>query len=137
LGSGAMFRSLVLPGWGQAYNDEPVKAVVFGATTGTLAVATIATIGLASFTGFLVYPRIGLKRDADAGDFFDATFVPRGETPADAQRLAVQTRDLGNLEFAVGAGFAGLAITAWAIGALDAYVSGVDVESLDAALAKN
>lgn len=135
--SGAMFRSLVLPGWGQAYNDEPVKAVVVGGTTGTLVVATIATLGLASFTGFLVYPRIGLKRDAPAGDFFDATFVPRGDTPAETQRLAVQARDLGNLEFALGAGFAGLAVAAWALGAIDAYASGVDVESLDAALARN
>ena len=32
---------------------------------------------------------------------------------------------------------AGLTATAWTIGALDAYLSGTDVENLDAALAQN
>lgn len=29
--SGALLRSLVLPGWGQFYNDEPFKGVCYGA----------------------------------------------------------------------------------------------------------
>ncbi len=28
--SGAAFRSLAIPGWGQAYNGNPVKAVIYG-----------------------------------------------------------------------------------------------------------
>ena len=28
--SGALLRSAVLPGWGQFYNDEPVKGVILG-----------------------------------------------------------------------------------------------------------
>jgi len=28
--SGAAFRSFALPGWGQAYNRKPLKAVIFG-----------------------------------------------------------------------------------------------------------
>jgi hypothetical protein len=29
--TGALLRSAVLPGWGQFYNDEPVKGLAFGA----------------------------------------------------------------------------------------------------------
>jgi len=29
--TGALLRSAVLPGWGQFYNDEPVKGLVYGA----------------------------------------------------------------------------------------------------------
>ncbi len=134
--SGAMFRSLVVPGWGQAYNDEPIKAFIVGGTFGTVAALTLVTGGVAAFTGFVVYPQVGLKKDARPDDPFDS-FVPRGETPAETQRLAQNTRDAANLEFGAAAVLLGITATVWALAAADAYISGTDVESLDKALATN
>ena len=122
--SGALFRSIVLPGWGQAYNDEPVKAGVFGATTGGLALATLATAGVGSYVRFVVYAGLG-RNPSDLKD------------PAKLQSDVVSARTNGEATLVASGVLAGLTATAWSIGALDAYLSGTDIENLDAALAQN
>jgi TolB-like protein len=119
----AMFRSLVVPGWGQAYNDEPVKAGVVGATVGTLAATTLVTAGFGSYLRFIVYDQIG-TRDEDK---------ERG--PAELADLTVATRTGGETALAAAGVLAGATAIAWGVGVVDAYLSGTDVESLDAALA--
>ena len=117
-----MFRSVVLPGWGQAYNDEPVKAVVSAATTGTLAAATVAAAGIGAYVRFVVYDEIG-ERPEDK-------VLPPEDLPA----LAVSTRQTGEATLAIAAVLAGATFATWSVGVIDAYLSGTDVESLDAAL---
>jgi TolB-like protein len=124
--SGAMFRSVVLPGWGQSYNDEPTKALVFGVATGGLALATITTAAIAGYTRFVLYPEIG-TRPEDAKAKADGTI---GET-------VKATREAGEAGLVVAGVLAGATAITWGVNVLDAYLSGTDVESLDAALAKN
>ena len=38
---GALLRSAVLPGWGQFYNDRPVKGLFFGAASATALAAVV------------------------------------------------------------------------------------------------
>lgn len=123
--SGAMFRSMVMPGWGQVYNDEPVKAGVVAATTGTLAVATVAAAGIGAWVRFVMYDEIG-KRPQD-----------QALTPEELPALVVATREAGETTLALSAVLAGATVVAWSVGVIDAYLSGSDVESLDAALASN
>lgn len=124
--SGAMYRSVLLPGWGQSYNGEPVKAVVFGATVGTLAVATVTTGGIAGYARFVEYEKIGGRPE-------DKALVQSGEIGATVAAYR-QASEAG----LVAAGLlAGATAVAWGINVLDAYLSGTDVESLDAARARN
>lgn len=120
-----MFRSVVLPGWGQAYNDEPLKAGVVAATTGTLAVATVAAAGIGAWVRFSLYDQIG-KRPED-----------KGLSPEELPALVVATRQAGETTLVVAAVLAGATAAAWSLGVVDAWLSGADVESLDAALANN
>jgi TolB-like protein len=115
--SGALFRSLVVPGWGQLYNEQPVKAVAFGAFTGAFAVATLATLGGGLYLGYGVYPNI------------------RNEKGTDAATETVDTRVVANGLLTTGGVLAGVTAVTWGVNVLDAYLSGHDVESQDAALA--
>jgi TolB-like protein len=112
--SGAMFRSLVAPGWGQAYNDEPTKALVLGGTTATLAVATAATTATALVTYFGVYQAIG-SRPEDAG-----------RTPSELKVLTRDTLALANGTLTAAAVVGGLAVVSWGVTVVDAYLSGPD-----------
>jgi hypothetical protein len=120
---GAMFRSLVLPGWGQSYNDEPVKAGVVGATVGTLAATTAVTAGFGGYLRFLVYDQIGTRPE------------DKDRTAAEIADLTVATRQGGEAALVAGAVLAGVTAAAWSLNVIDAYISGTDIESLDAALA--
>jgi TolB-like protein len=124
--SGAMFRSLVLPGWGQAYNNEPVKAGVFGVGVGGLALATVATAGVSSYFRFIVYEELGTRPGDDE-------LNAKGEL-GPLIRATRQNSEAGLVAAGV---LAGVTAVAWGLGVVDAWVSGVDVESLDAALANN
>lgn len=123
--SGAMFRSVVLPGWGQSYNDEPIKGLVFGGTTGTLAAATVAVGAIGGYLRFALYDQIG-KRPED-----------KALSPQELSTLVVATRQDGETTLAAAAVLAGATAAVWSIGIFDAYLSGTDVESLDAAIARN
>ncbi len=123
--SGAMFRSLVAPGWGQAYNDQPVKGYLFGAATGGLAAATLITGTLGLYTGFIEYPQAGVSGDG-------AKLAAE-----DRPQFVEDVRTRANTELTAAAVLAGITAAAWAVAVADAWLSGVDTESLDAALAKN
>ena len=76
-------------------------------------------------TGVVLYDQIG-TREQDKG-------LPDGELSA----LVVSTREGGESVLAASAVLAGVTAAVWGIGVIDAYLSGTDVESLDAALAQN
>ena len=123
--SGAMFRSVVVPGWGQAYNDQELKGYLMGGATGGLALATVITGGLGLYTGFVEYPQAGLTGEG-------------AKLPAeDRPQFVEAVRKRADAELIAAAVLAGVTATAWAITVADAWLSGVDTESLDAALAKN
>lgn len=123
--SGAMFRSMVVPGWGQSYNDQTMKGVIMGSATGGLAVATVVTGAVGVYTGFVAYPAAGITDDI-------------AKKPAEDRPAAVAAvRDAANAELTAAGVLAGITIAAWGLTVADAWLSGVDTESLDAALAKN
>lgn len=123
--SGAMFRSVVLPGWGQSYNDEPIKGLVFGATTGTLAAATVTVGAIGGYLRFSLYDQIG-QREED-----------KARSPAELSALVTSTRENGEAALVAAAVLAGTTVAVWSVNVVDAYLSGTDVESLDAAMARN
>jgi TolB-like protein len=114
--SGAMFRSLVAPGWGQVYNGEPTKAALLGGTTATLLVgaAALTTTGLVTYVG--VYQAIG-SRPEDVG-----------RTPSELKVLTRDTLDLANGQLTAAAIVGGLAAVSWGLTVVDAYLSGPDEE---------
>jgi len=123
--SGAMFRSMVLPGWGQSYNGDDAKGVVLGALTLGLGVSTVVAGGLGVYNGFIDYPTAHLRDPAKSLSAAEkGAYIEGIRTSADAQLTAAAV-------------LAGATAVAWVVTAADAYVSGVDVESLDAAMAKN
>jgi TolB-like protein len=123
--SGAAFRSVVLPGWGQSYNDQAVKGAIFGATAGGLVLATAALGGHALYGAFVEYPsagRVGASSKLSAEE--KLAYVESVRVRSNTEAYAAQI---------VG----GAAVGVWLLNIADAYLSGTDVDSLDAALAKN
>ncbi len=123
--SGAAFRSLVAPGWGQSYNGETTKAWVFGGVSYTLALGTVGVGALAGYTALVAYPSAGISGDS-------------AKLPAaDKAALVEQTRQAANAQLTVAGVLAGVTAVAWLVNVTDAYLSGTDIDSLDAAMAKN
>jgi TolB-like protein len=123
--AGAMFRSLVAPGWGQVYNREPVKAGIVAGSVGGLALTTGGTLLIAGLTT-MAY-----------GNYCVDDPVCQSDPPPNAGQEVKGLRDTANAWYTTTAVFAGLTAVVWTLGALEAYVSGTDVESLDDALARN
>lgn len=123
--SGAMFRSVVLPGWGQAYNDELLKAGLVGGAVGTLVAASVTAASVGGWLRFVLYPTIG-SREQD-----------KDLSRVELERQVVETRTVGEGTLVAAAVLAGLTTAAWGAGAIDAYLSGTDIDSLDAALARD
>jgi len=123
--SGAAFRSVVLPGWGQSYNDQPVKGVVFGVATGGLLLGTAALAGDAIRAAFIEYPSAGYTDETKA--------LSAAEKGAYVESVRVRA----NNEWFAASVLAGVTASVWVVNIADAYLSGTDVDSLDAALAKN
>lgn len=121
--SGAFFRSLVVPGWGQSYNRETGKAVLVGATVGALILGSAGT-GLSawlterSYRGFADEEREAV--------------IQKGLNPSS---VVEELRVSANTQYSIAAGLAGAVALVWLGNAVEAYLSGVDVENLDAALA--
>jgi TolB-like protein len=101
---GAVYRSLLLPGWGQLYNKEKNKAVAFGIGVGTFAVGTITTQVLASIAQ-------RDYRNAGTGANFDG--------------LATRVE---NLQLTRNLLLALLAVS-WGYNVFDAYLNGVTFDS--------
>lgn len=119
--SGALFRSMVLPGWGQLYNDEPVKAAALGGLTGVLAFSAAGTLGAGFYLNYIRYPNLGQDDEKD---------------PAKLAALTKGTRESGNNALTIGGVLLGATALAWGITAVDAWLSGHDVANADAALAQ-
>lgn len=102
--AGAVYRSLLIPGWGQHYNRETNKAMAFSVAGGTLALGAIGSQILYSMTR-------SEYDQARPGDDFDAM-------ASRAERYQLSR----NLSLAL------LAIT-WGYNVLDAYISGADFDS--------
>lgn len=123
--SGAAFRSAVLPGWGQSYNDQPVKGVLLGVTTGGLALATVVLGSHALYGSLVEYPAAGRVGDsAKLSAEEKAAYVESIRVRANAEGVAAQV-------------LAVVTAGVWMLNIADAYLSGTDVENLDAALASN
>jgi TolB-like protein len=123
--SGAAFRSVVLPGWGQSYNDEPVKGAIFGLAAGGLLLSTVVVGGDALRAAFVEYPNAGYTDETKS--------LPPAEKSAYVESVRVRAN---NGWFAASV-LAGVTAGVWLVNVADAYLSGTDVDSLDAALAKN
>lgn len=123
--SGAAFRSLVAPGWGQLYNREPIKAGIVGGAVGVLALATGVTLTTAAIT------------HANYSGFRPDQLKGVAATQENISATVTGLRQAANAQYTAAAILGGVTAAAWLGGALEAYLSGTDVESLDDALAKN
>ncbi len=103
----ALFRSAIAPGWGQAYNQEPVKSVVFGALTYG---ALLTTIGLGAVGAILAVSYDGYTPAASA-------------TPEDYVPLLKGLRDAANGFYIASAIGVGVTAVAWGAGVTDAFFS--------------
>ena len=112
---GALYRSLILPGWGQIYSGHVVKGVFYTVTTLGLVGAALVNY----YLGNNVYYNKDYKNatnTSDATKYYDK---------------AVKSIKLGNTLLAAGA-------AVWIINAVDAYVTGVnakEVKGLETAFA--
>ncbi len=120
--SGAAFRSLVVPGWGQSYNGDGVQGIVIGGLVGGLAVGTVATAGIGWYFQNRVYNLVGDDEKLTAPE----------KTAA-----AVDARQQANRFYTAAAVLGGATIVAWGANVIEAWATGSDVESLDAALARD
>lgn len=103
----AAVRSALAPGWGQAYNGDGGKAVLFGVTTYT---ALAATIGLGVATGLTRAAYLQLAPSLDLS----------------AEKISAQAvtlREQANLLAAATAIVGGVTAVAWALNVTDALVS--------------
>ena len=111
----ALFRSLLIPGWGQIYNREPAKGYVFmGAEA-------------ASLLSALTFQQLGKSAEQQ---YKTATPDQLGATPearaaaAEALRVKAESRyTLRNVSLFTAGGL-------WLLNVLDAYFSGVDGDRL-------
>lgn len=116
--SDAAFRSLLVPGWGQVYNRQPVKGAVFGA-------AALATVGAA-----VAFQLRGAKAEQDYKA--RVTAVQLGDDPGAA---AAALREDANQAYRTRNVFVFGALGVWALSAADAYLFGVDGEKVAEGLA--
>ena len=110
----AMFRSLLIPGWGQIYNRESVKGYLF---MGGVAAAVGTAIALH-------------QMGASSENQYKTASITAGQAPADFQAQVAALRQKAqdryaqrNVAIAVGGGL-------WMLNLLDAYFSGVDGDRL-------
>jgi hypothetical protein len=114
----ALFRSLVMPGWGQAYNRQPVKAALVGGSFVALAGTAVA------------FHVLGTRAEDQYRT--KSTAAALGGDPAATAaslRTTAESRYAWRNGLLLGAG------AVWALGAVDAYVSGVDGDRLAVAVA--
>ena len=120
----AIFRSLLIPGWGQIYNREPVKGYVFmgaiGASIGTgIAFHLIGTSAEQTYKSTTTGPALC----ASAG-------LPATCTAEQQQAAAESLRTKAESRYTVRNVALGVAGSLWLLNVLDAYFSGVDGDKL-------
>ena len=107
--SEALFRSVLAPGWGQAYNGSPTKSVFFGVGTyGALA----TTVGLGVGAGLSYGAYLGVSAD--------------GTTAEEAAAEAVALREQTNVLVTATIGAAALTALAWGLNVGDAFIDALD-----------
>jgi len=107
--SEALFRSVLAPGWGQAYNGSPTKSVIFGVGTyGALA----TTVGLGVGAGLSYGAYLGVNSD--------------GKTPEQAAADAVALREQTNVLVTATIGAAALTVVAYGLNVGDAFIDALD-----------
>lgn len=113
--SGAVFRSVLIPGWGQFYNREPVKG-------GIIVGAEAALIGAAVAMHFL--------GAADEDKYTDSSFALKypGLTPVELGQKAQQLRESAEDFYELRNIFIYSAVGVWLYNILDAYIFGIDGE---------
>jgi TolB-like protein len=105
----AVFRSALVPGWGQLYNRQPIKAAVIGA-------AAVGTVGAALY--------FHLKAQKAEQDYQARTTA--GALGGDPSAAAAALRQDANTAYQRRNGFLWAAAGVWAVGTVDAYLFGVD-----------
>lgn len=114
--SGAIFRSLIVPGWGQFYNREPIKGgVLIG-----LEVALAATAVALHFLG-------AADEDSYAASNFALKYPDL--TPTELSQKATDLRDSAETFYQARNGLIYAAIGVYLYNVLDAYIFGIDGES--------
>lgn len=103
----SLFRSALLPGWGQLTNEEPVKATVVGVVVGGLAATTVLVGGAGVIT------RVSYELGAP---------FP-GQDPADIGQQLKARRELADVLLIAAGGGAVLTAILWSANVVDAYLS--------------
>jgi hypothetical protein len=103
----AALRSAIAPGWGQAYNREGGKAVLFGVTTYGALLGTLG-LGAGALASWSAYDAVG-----------NDPAVPAVEAQQQAVSLRQQTNTLLTTTAVAGA----LTATVWSLGVADALIS--------------
>lgn len=116
--SDAAFRSLLVPGWGQVYNRQPVKGAVFG------------TVALVTVGAALTFHLQGAKAEQD----YKAK-VTAGQLGSDPGAAAAALREKASKDYRWRNGFVYGALGVWAVSAADAYLFGVDGDKVAEGLA--
>lgn len=104
----AAVRSAIAPGWGQAYNGEGAKAVVFGVTTYGALLTTVG-LGVGAGLSFASYNAVDIKDGVDA---------------TQAQQQALDLRAQTNTLITATAISGAVTAAVWSLGIADALVSG-------------
>lgn len=105
--SGAIYRSLLLPGWGQIYNRQPIKGAVFVA-------AEVASVGLA-----VTYHLLGDGRVAD----YEAL------APGTSEQEFAQLRDDAGNRYTMRNIFIYAAVAIHVVNVIDAFMNGTSYDS--------
>ncbi|MFH1807614.1 MAG: DUF5683 domain-containing protein [Pseudomonadota bacterium] len=110
----AAFRSAVLPGWGQHYNQEATKGWVFTGVTGALLLGGVGFETAGLLTHLLYYTPYKPEDDnlTAGSDKFQQNLQGRYQ--------------LAQTQFVVGHVLLGATAAVWAYNILDAYISGVE-----------
>lgn len=103
----SLFRSALLPGWGQLTNEEPVKAAVVGVVVGGLAATTVLVGGAGLIT------RVSYELGAP---------FP-GQDPADIGQQLKARRELADVLLVAAGGGVVLTAILWSANVVDAYLS--------------
>jgi TolB-like protein len=122
----AAIRSVLIPGWGQFYNQQKVKAAFIGGTFATMVVATGVSAALAYST------------HQTYSNFTPEGFEEKTEqkvTESNQQDIVAGLREQANTQYSVAGVFGAASGIMWLFGIADAYLSGIDVDSLDDAMA--
>ena len=114
-----MFRSMLIPGWGQSYNGEGAKGVIIGATT-----LSMLTLGVGFEVMGILLHFLYFKPYKPEDDGFksasDEEFIKNLDT----------RHDITNANLLLGGALIGGAVCLWVYNVADAYLSGVDGEEM-------